>query len=73
MIMISTVIIILLAGTIVFWNAPFSIMPFYRIFRRRWRLILFIILLSYLFTAQTHTYVPVANLNSHKAKCTKTS
>ncbi len=53
----STVIAIMLASAVVFWNAPFAayLIPINRTLQRHWRHILFVILLLLLITSQTHT------------------
>lgn len=53
----STVIAIMLASVVVFWNAPFAayLIPVNRTLQRHWRHILFVILLLLLITSQTHT------------------
>jgi hypothetical protein len=56
-IMVSTIIVIFLAGAVILWNAPFSIRPILRI-AQRWRWILLAILLIVLGAAETHTSTP---------------
>lgn len=53
----STIIAIMLASAVVFWNAPFAVyaIPINKVLRRHWRHILFVILLLLLITSQTHT------------------
>lgn len=55
--MASTIIAIMLASAVVFWNAPFAayLVPVNRALQRHWRHILFVILLLLLITSQTHT------------------
>jgi hypothetical protein len=69
--MISTIIVILLAAVAIFWKAPFPMAPIYGLVRRRWRWILFILLLISLFTAQTHTSAPPAGFSNKEplGKC----
>jgi hypothetical protein len=55
LVMVSTIIVIFLAGAVILWNAPFSIKPFFRIMHRRWRWILLAVLLVALGAAETHT------------------
>jgi uncharacterized protein involved in exopolysaccharide biosynthesis len=67
--MVSTIIVIFLAGAVILWNAPFSIRPVFRMMHRRWRWILLAILLIVLGAAETHTATPskqAADLSSKK-------
>jgi hypothetical protein len=56
--MVSTIIVILLAGAVILWNAPFSIRPIFRMAQRRWRRVLLVALLIALGAAETHTSTP---------------
>jgi hypothetical protein len=53
----STIIVILLASAVVLWKAPFSfyLLALMRTLYRRWRVVIFVILLLALIAAQTHT------------------
>ncbi len=53
--MVSTIIVIFLAGAVILWNAPFSIRPILRMAQRRWRRVLLAALLIALSAAETHT------------------
>lgn len=53
--MVSTIIVIFLAGAVILWNAPFSIRPILRMAQRRWRRVLLAVLLIALGAAETHT------------------
>ena len=52
--MVSTIIVILLAAAAILWKPPFSIAPLYRFVLRRWRRIVFGMLLLPLFATETH-------------------
>jgi len=52
----STAIALLLATTVVLWQAPF-LKPLLQIWRRRWRVALFIGVLVLLYATATHTHV----------------
>jgi hypothetical protein len=56
--MVSTIIVILLAGTVILWNAPFSIKPILSLAHRHWRRVLLAALLIALGAAETHTSTP---------------
>ncbi len=56
--MVSTIIVIFLASTVILWNAPFSIRPILRLAQRRWRRVLLAALLIALGAAETHTATP---------------
>lgn len=67
--MVSTIIVIFLAGAVILWNAPFSIRPILRVALRRWRWLLLAVLLSALGAAETHTSIPskqAADLSNKK-------
>lgn len=53
----STVIAIMLASAVVFWNAPFAtcLIPVNQTLRRHWRHILFVVVLLLLIASETHT------------------
>lgn len=56
--MVSTIIVVFLAGAVILWNAPFSIRPLLRIMHRHWRRGLLAALLIALGAAETHTSTP---------------
>lgn len=67
--MVSTIIVIFLAGAVILWNAPFSIRPILRMAHRRWRWVLLTVLLITLGAAETHTSTPskqAADLSNKK-------
>jgi hypothetical protein len=70
--MASTFIAILLASVVIFWHAPFfpSLVPPAKALLRRWRAVVWVILLLALITTQSHTS-PAASFSAKKAagKC----
>jgi hypothetical protein len=67
--MVSTIIVIFLAGAVILWNAPFSIRPLLRVMHRHWRRVLLAALLIALGAVETHTATPskpAADLSSKK-------
>jgi len=67
--MVSTIIVVFLAGAVILWNAPFSLRPILRMAQRRWRRVLLAALLIALGAAETHTSTPskqAADLSNKK-------